>query len=77
MSKNKEAINMEPKVKISLRILPFGNIIYKTAGLRQSIQKKETKIPSYIEPLMTNIEMIEIRYEERKTYSMPKTTAGM
>lgn len=77
MKRNKEVIVMEPKVKVSLKILPFGSIRYETAGLERPIQEKESEMPRYIEPLTTNIEKVEIRYEEGETYLTPKTTAGM
>jgi hypothetical protein len=77
MKKNKEAIKMESKVKVSLNIVPFGNISYKITGLEGSTEEKESEIPRYIEPLTTHIEKIEIRYEEGETYSVPKTTGGI
>jgi hypothetical protein len=77
MKKNKEVIEMEPKVKVSLKILPFGSISYETAGFKRPIREKESEVPRYIEPLTTNIEKVKIRYEESETYLTPKTTAGM
>jgi hypothetical protein len=77
MNRNKEVIEMEPKVKVSLKILPFGSIRYKIAGQDFSIGEKESEMPRYIEPLTTHIEKVEIRYEEGETYSVPKTTAGI
>lgn len=77
MKRNKEVIEMEPKIKVSLKILPFGNVSYETAGLECPVREKESEMPRYVEPLTTNIEKVEIRYEEGKTYSTPKTTAGM
>jgi len=77
MKINKEVIEMEPKVKVSLKILPFGNIHYEIAGQEFSIQEKESMMPRYIEPLTTHIEKVEIHYEEGETYSVPKTTAGI
>ena len=77
MKKNKEVIEMEPKVKVSLKILPFGNIRYEIAGQEFPIEEKESVMPRYIEPLTTHIEKVEIRYDEGETYSVPKTTAGI
>ena len=77
MKKNKEAIETGPKIKVSLKVLPFGRIIYETIGLEHPTREKESEMPRYVEPLTTNIEKVEIRYEEDKTYSVPKTTAGM
>jgi len=77
MKRNKEVIEMEPKVKVSLKILPFGSMHYEIAGPEFSIEEKESEMPRYIEPLTTHIEKVEIRYEEGETYSVPKTTAGI
>ena len=75
MKRNKEADVMNPKIKVSLKILPFGNISYKIAGLEHPIEEKESEMPRYIEPLTTNIEKVDIYYEESETYLLPKTTA--
>ena len=64
MKRNKEVIEIKPKVKVSLKIVPFGNIIYKTAGLEHPTKKKKPEVPIYVEPITTNVEMVEIRYEE-------------
>lgn len=73
MKKNKE--EMKSKLKVSLRILPFGNIIYETAGLEQPTQEKEFEMPKYVEHLTTNIQKVEIRYGDDGPYLVPKTTA--
>lgn len=77
MKRNKEVIEMEPKVKVSLKILPFGSIRIEIAGQEFSIEEKESEMPRYIEPLTTHIQKVEIRYEEGEGYSVPKTTAGI
>ena len=78
MKRNKEGIKMESKVKVSLKILPFGSAGYEIPGLERPMKEKESEeMPRYIEPLTTNIERVEIRYEEGETYLVPKTTAGM
>jgi hypothetical protein len=77
MKKNKEVVEMEPKVKVSLKIVPFGSITYQTAGLELPVREEESDMPRFIEPLTTNIEKVEIRFEEGETYSVPKTTVGM
>ena len=77
MKRNKEVNKMEPKVKVSLKVVPFGSIIYQTAGLEHPVREKKSEMPMYIEPLTTNIKKVEIRYEEGETYSVPKTTAGI
>lgn len=76
MKKNKEVVEMEPKVKVSLKILPFGNISYEIPSVERPMKEKESEVPRYVEPLTTNIEKVEIRYEEGETYSMPKTSSG-
>lgn len=77
MKRNREVIQMEPKVKISLKILPFGSVSYEIIGSERSMEEKESNMPRYIEPVTTNIEKVEIRYEEGEIYSVPKTTSGM
>jgi len=78
MKRNKKEINeMKPVIRISLKILPFGSISYEIPSLECPIEEKESEIPRYIEPPTTNIEKVEIRYEESKIYSVPKTTAGI
>ncbi len=77
MKKNKEVIDMEPKIRVSLKMLPFDTIQYEIKGLEHFIEEKEREMPRYIEPLTTHIEKVEIRYEEGETYSVPKTTAGI
>jgi len=77
MKKNKEVIEAMPKVKVSLKILPFGSINYEITGLERHLEEKKSEMPRYIEPLTTYIEEVDIHYEEGETYSVPKTTAGM
>ncbi len=78
MKRNKKEINeMKPEVRIFLKILPFGSISYEIPSLERPIEEKESEMPRYIEPLTTNIEKVEILYEESKIYSVPKTTAGI
>lgn len=76
MNKSKGVINVGPRVKVSLRVLPFGSVVYETGRLKQATQEKEVKAPEYIEPLTTNVERAEIRYGGNETFSTPKTTAG-
>lgn len=77
MKKNKEVIKMKPNVKVSLGILPFGNISYKIINIKAPIEKKEPEMPNYIGSLTTTIENIEIRYKRSEVYLAPKTTAGI
>ena len=68
----------EPKVKVSVNLVPFGTINYESLPAKDSAQpKKESKKPVYVEPPTTNVEETEIRYEKGSTYSVPKTTAGV
>jgi hypothetical protein len=76
MKKDKNIIEEKPKVKISLKILPFGNISYEITNLELPIGEKEPETPRYTEPLTTNTEGVEILYEKSETYLVPKTTAG-
>ena len=76
MLKNNGVIEVKAKVKVSLKILPFGSISYEITGLEHNMEEKEPEMPRYIEPLTTNIEKVDIQYEEGETYSVPKTTAG-
>ena len=77
MKKNKEVVDMEPKIKISIKMVPFGTIQYEIKGFEHPTEKEEIEMPRYIEPLTTHIEKVEIRYEESETYSVPKTTVGI
>jgi hypothetical protein len=77
MKKNKEVIEMEPKIRVSLKVVPFGSIQYEIKGLERFMEEKEIEMPTYIEPLTTHIEKVEIRYEEGETYFVPKTTIGI
>ena len=77
MKKNKEVIDKEPKIKVSLKMVPFGTIQYEIKGLEHPMEEEEIERPRYIEPLTTHIEKVEIRYEEGETYSVPKTTVGI
>lgn len=75
MKKNKEVAVMNPKVKVSFKILPFGSISYRIKSLEHPIKEKKSEMPMYIEPLTTNIEKVDIYYEEGTTFLLPKTTA--
>lgn len=76
MKRNKQE-NIKPKIKVNLNILQFGSLKYKIVGFPQSIEGVKKGELTYIEPLTTNIEKVEISYEEGGTYSVPKTTNGM
>ena len=68
---------MTPQVKVSLNILPFGSISLQFSGEERLEQGSETEKPRYVEPLVTNLEKVDIPlFENGETYSVPKTTAG-
>ena len=67
---------MEPNFKMSVRILPFGSIRYELSGAESVPRQGEVKMPSYTEPITTDIEGIEIRYGDGDNYVVPQTTAG-
>ena len=76
MNKNKEK-KMNPQVKASHNILPFGRIRLKITGAERPLVKNKPKFPRYVVPLTTDGGSVDIRFfEERETYSAPKTTAG-
>lgn len=76
MKKDNKVIEMKPKVKVSIKILPFGSVSYEITGGGHNMEEKESEMPRYIEPLTTNVEKVDILYEGGKTYSVPKTTIG-
>ena len=68
---------MAPQVKVSLNILPFGSIKLQISGVESPIVENETEKPSYVVPVITNVEKVKIHFfEDGETYSVPKTTAG-
>lgn len=68
---------MDSQVKVSLNILPFGNISLQISGAENPVAENETEKPRYVEPMITNIEKVDIKFfKEGATYSVPKTTAG-
>lgn len=76
MQKNKEE-KMNPQVKVSLNILPFGCIRLQISGAENPVLKSKKEKPRYVEPLITNVEKVDIHFfEDGETYSAPKTTAG-
>jgi hypothetical protein len=71
-----KATKMEARVKVALKILPFGSANYEITGSDYAAEAEKVSMPRYAEPATTDIENIEIRYEEGATFSIPKTTAG-
>ncbi|MEN3051307.1 MAG: hypothetical protein ABC596_05795 [Candidatus Methanosuratincola petrocarbonis] len=48
-----EGIMVRPKVKVSLKIQPFGTISYEATGMEEKVEEKESEMPRYIVPLTT------------------------
>ncbi len=68
---------MTPQVKVSHNILPFGRIRLQITGAERPLVENKPKYPRYVVPLTTDGGSVDIRFfEERETYSVPKTTAG-
>ena len=76
MKKNKEIIKMDLKIKVLLKLVPFGSIQYETAGHEGPTEENPFEIPRYIEPPTTHVEKVEILYQEGENYSVPKKTVG-
>ena len=66
---------MVQNIKISVRILPFGEMQLKF-GQSVEIKPAKEEIPMYVEPLTTNVEKVEILYEGGKEYKLSETTDG-
>ncbi|RLF70643.1 MAG: hypothetical protein DRN40_04140 [Thermoplasmata archaeon] len=66
---------MVENIKVSVNILPFGHMRLTINSRKEKFEEKE--IPIYVEPQLTNIEKIEISYEESlKEYKVSETTDG-
>lgn len=65
---------MSGNIKISVNILPFGQMNLMFGPSEERLEKKE--MPVYTEPYSTSIERIEIFYEDWKEYKVPETTDG-
>jgi len=67
---------MVEKIKISVNIFPLGQMKLTFSLRGRKFEEKEKSI--YVEPQSTNIEKIEILYEEGlKEYKIPETTDGI
>ena len=67
---------MGENIKVSVNILPFGQMKLTFNLMRGKFEENEK--PIYVEPQSTGIEKIEILYEESlKEYKIPETTDGM
>ena len=68
---------MTPQIKVSLNILPFGSTNLQISGVESPEVESETEKPRYVQPLITNVERVNIYFlEDGETYSSPKTTGG-
>ena len=68
---------MNPKIKVSLNILPFDRISIQISGTESPVVESDTEKPRYVEPLITNVGKVDIHFVENgEIYSVPKTTAG-
>ena len=71
----KEAGTMAENIKISVNILPFGQMKLMFGLSGKETENKEH--PTYVEPQTTNVERIEIFYEgKEREYKIPETTDG-
>ena len=75
MKRNKELIDMNPKVNVFMKILPFGTVSYEITGVKHRLEEKKPEIPRYLPPQTTNIKNVEIPHKGSKIYSVPRTTA--
>ena len=66
---------MEPRVRVSLKLVPFGTLSYEILGVPQEAEPAERDVPRYIGPPATSLQHVRIGYQEGKTYSAPRTTA--
>ncbi len=67
---------MAENIKISINILPFGQIKMMYNSPNEKFEEKE--MPVYVEPHSTNVEKIEIVYEKTlKEYKVSETTDGI
>jgi len=66
---------MDCKIKMTLKITPFGSINYEMSTPNKPRKEDLIEMPKYVEPLTTNIQNFDINYEEENTYIIPKTTA--
>jgi hypothetical protein len=75
----RKGMSMELKstqINISLRILPFGQVVIEIKGTAQKEKKEEEKTSLYKKPEITNVEIYEITSSGRY-YTTPKTTGGL
>jgi len=71
----KEDAPVRGNIRIHVDVLPFGRmkLMFSSSG-KKGEGKKE--IPVYSEPSSTDKERMEILYEGRREYKVPKTTDG-
>jgi len=67
---------VEPRVRFSIKILPFGVVSYEIPAMPAPAEMKESQVPTYTVPLTTYTEKVEVKYEEGETsYITPQKTA--
>ena len=68
---------MDPRVRVSLNLLPFGSVNVQFSGAETPAIEHEIEKPRYVEPVITNVEKIDIHFLlGGDIYSVPKTTGG-
>jgi len=75
MRRSREVAKVEPRVRVSLKLVPFGTANYEILGVAREAEAEEREVPRYIGPPATSLKHVIICYEEGKIYSAPKTTA--
>ncbi len=65
---------MNTKVNLSVNIVPFGNITYKSSINGKNTSKKTDESNSYTVPLTTGFGDINISFRKGSNYIVPETT---
>ena len=68
---------MKSKIKVSFRVMPFGEMSCELSGHEVTQEEELRELPRYVEPTTTDIESMEIHYIDNDTYVVPQTTAGV
>jgi len=72
---NKNMMEMRAKLNVNFTIMPFGHTSIHIKNSRDKKEKQEQKKPVYAEPKTSNLDAIEITFNE-SDYVVPKTTGG-
>jgi hypothetical protein len=75
MKNDTEKKRVEPTVRFSVKILPFGILKYEIPATPVLAEPKESEPPIYTEPLTTYTGAVEVKYEEGEAYITPLKTA--